>query len=161
MNLVTRNSLVSTARPNKNKVCAEKDEQQLDVFSYVSPEQRVLHDHPLRSLRAMSDDALQQLRPRLNKLYAKTGRPSIALVSSIRGQVSQSILDRLKRGQQDGDVPKAAPIVALAATTQLFSTAWRCNQEMGPRERPSPRLWSSSRRIPQQIVGSAASRGAS
>ena len=82
MNLVTRNSLVSTARPNKNKVCAEKDEQQLDVFSYVSPEQRVLHDHPLRSLRAMSDDALQQLRPRLNKLYAKTGRPSIALVSS-------------------------------------------------------------------------------
>ena len=88
------------------------DEQQLDVFSYVSPEQRVLHDHPLRSLRAMSDDALQQLRPRLNKLYAKTGRPSIALVSSIRGQVSQSILDRLKRGQQDGDVPKAAPIVA-------------------------------------------------
>jgi len=29
-----------------------KDEQQLDVFSYVSPEQRVPQDHPLRSLRA-------------------------------------------------------------------------------------------------------------
>src|SRR5256885_12897914 len=28
-----------------------KDEQQLDVFSYVSPEQRVPQDHPLRSLR--------------------------------------------------------------------------------------------------------------
>jgi hypothetical protein len=24
-----------------------KDEQQLDVFSYISPEQRVPHDHPL------------------------------------------------------------------------------------------------------------------
>jgi len=32
-----------------------KDEQQLDVFSYVNPEQRVPQDHPLRSLRAMTD----------------------------------------------------------------------------------------------------------
>ncbi len=55
-----------------------KDEQQLDVFSYVSPEQRVPQDHPLRVLRAMTDEALQQLQPRFNKLYAKTGRPSIA-----------------------------------------------------------------------------------
>ncbi len=53
-----------------------KDEQQLDVFSYISPEQRVPQDHPLRSLRAMTDEALQQLQPRFNKLYAKTGRPS-------------------------------------------------------------------------------------
>lgn len=48
-----------------------KDAQQLDVFSYVSPEQRVPHDHPLRSLRAMTDEALQQLEPRFNSLYAK------------------------------------------------------------------------------------------
>jgi AcrR family transcriptional regulator len=34
---------------------------------------------------------------------------------SIRREVSQAILDRLKRGQHEGDVPKAAPIVALAA----------------------------------------------
>jgi len=32
-----------------------KDEQQLDMFSYISPEQRVPQDHPLRSLRAMTD----------------------------------------------------------------------------------------------------------
>jgi hypothetical protein len=43
-----------------------KDEQQLDVFSYVSPEQRVSQDHPLRSLRAMTDEALLDLQPRLN-----------------------------------------------------------------------------------------------
>src|SRR6266699_443652 len=54
------------------------DKQQLDVFSYVSPEQRVPQDHPLRVLRAMTDEALEQLQPRFNKLYAKTGRPSIA-----------------------------------------------------------------------------------
>jgi AcrR family transcriptional regulator len=34
---------------------------------------------------------------------------------SIRRQISQSILERLKKGQCEGDVPKAAPIVALAA----------------------------------------------
>jgi hypothetical protein len=54
-----------------------KDEQQLDVFSYISPEQRVPQDHPLRWLRAMTDEALQQLQPRFNKMYAKIGRPSI------------------------------------------------------------------------------------
>jgi hypothetical protein len=49
-----------------------KDEQQLDVFSYVSPEQRVPQDHPLPPLRAMTDEALRE--PRFHKLYAKTGR---------------------------------------------------------------------------------------
>src|ERR1700693_1410171 len=41
-----------------------KDEQQLDVFSYVSPEQRVPQDHPLRPLRVMTDEALRELHPR-------------------------------------------------------------------------------------------------
>ncbi len=52
-----------------------KDEQQLDVFSYVSPEQRVPQDHPLHSLRAITDEALRELQPRFNKLYTTTGRP--------------------------------------------------------------------------------------
>ena len=54
------------------------DEQQLDVFSYASPEQRVPHDHPLRPLRVMTDEALRELQPRFDKLYAKTGRPETA-----------------------------------------------------------------------------------
>src|SRR5438067_1208742 len=53
------------------------DEQQLDVFSYISPEERVPQDHPLRPLRVMTDEAPQQLQPRFNNLYAKIGRPSI------------------------------------------------------------------------------------
>ena len=40
-----------------------KDEQQLRVFSYISPEQRVPQDHPLRSLRAMTDEALRLRQP--------------------------------------------------------------------------------------------------
>ena len=35
-----------------------KDEQQVGVFSYVNPEQRVPQDHPLRPLRVMTDEAL-------------------------------------------------------------------------------------------------------
>jgi transposase len=68
-----------------------KDEQQLDVFSYISPEQRVPQDHPLRSLRAMTDEALQQLQPRFNRLYAKTGRPSIAPEKLLRALLLQAL----------------------------------------------------------------------
>ena len=53
------------------------DEQQLGVFSYVSPEQRIPQDHPLRRVRAMADKALRQLQARFSRLYANTGRPSI------------------------------------------------------------------------------------
>src|ERR1700693_2094155 len=68
-----------------------KDEQQLDVFSYISPEQRVPHDHPLRPLRVMTDEALKELQPRFNKLYAKTGRPSIAPEKLLRALLLQAL----------------------------------------------------------------------
>src|ERR1019366_3920741 len=68
-----------------------KDEQQLDVFSYVSPEQRVPQDHPLRSLRAMTDEALRDLQLRFNQLYAKTGRPSIAPKKLLRVLLLQAL----------------------------------------------------------------------
>jgi hypothetical protein len=70
--------IVSTGQADKEDGMRGEDEQQLRVFSYVSPEQRVSTDHPLRPLRAMVDGALRELQPRFNKLYAKTGRPSIA-----------------------------------------------------------------------------------
>jgi len=66
-----------------------EDEQQLDVFSYVSPEQRVPQDHPLRPLRAMADEALRELRARFSKLYANTGRPSIAPEKLLRALLLQ------------------------------------------------------------------------
>jgi transposase len=53
------------------------DEQTGHLFSYLSPEQRVPADHPLRMIRTMTDDALQRLSPRFEAMYARTGRPSI------------------------------------------------------------------------------------
>jgi transposase len=68
-----------------------QDEQQLDVFSYVSPEQRVPQDHPLRPLRVMTDEALRELQPRFRQLYAKTGRPSIAPEKLLRALLLQAL----------------------------------------------------------------------
>ncbi len=53
------------------------DEQSGHLFSYLSPEQRVPADHPLRTIRAMTDEALRRLSPRFEAIYASTGRPSI------------------------------------------------------------------------------------
>ncbi len=66
-----------------------QDEQQLGVFSYVNPEQRIPLDHPLRQIRVMTDEALRELRPRFNRLYAKTGRPSIAPEKLLRALLLQ------------------------------------------------------------------------
>ena len=65
------------------------DEQQLDVFSYISPEERVPQDQPLRPLRVMTDEALQQLQPRFNN--AKIGRPSIAPEKLLRAFLLQAL----------------------------------------------------------------------
>jgi transposase len=68
-----------------------KDEQQLDVFSYLNPEQRVPQDHPLRPLRVMVDEALRGMQPGLSQLYAKTGRPSIAPEKLLRALLLQAL----------------------------------------------------------------------
>lgn len=33
------------------------------MFSYLSPEQRVRRDHPLRAVRALTDDILRNMSP--------------------------------------------------------------------------------------------------
>jgi len=48
------------------------------MFSYVSLEQRVPSDHPLREVRKVTDVVLHTLSPELDALYAEAGRPSIA-----------------------------------------------------------------------------------
>ena len=54
------------------------DLQQDAMFSYVSPEQRVPADHPLRPIRRMVDQVLKGLSGHFDTLYSSTGRPSIA-----------------------------------------------------------------------------------
>jgi len=67
------------------------DEQQGYVFSYLSPEQRVRKDHPLRPIRAMVDQALKELSPAFNKMYSKVGRPSIPPEQLLRALLLQML----------------------------------------------------------------------
>src|SRR5438309_8174818 len=65
------------------------DRQQSAMFSYISAEQRVPKDHPLRPLRAMTDVALKQLEPCFEAIYASSGRPSIAPEKLLRALLLQ------------------------------------------------------------------------
>ena len=53
------------------------DHQQFGVFSYVSLEERVPQGHPLRSIRKLVDEIFRAMGKEFDRLYAKTGRPSI------------------------------------------------------------------------------------
>ena len=59
------------------------------MFSYISAEQRVPKDHPLRAIRAMADRALKELGPRFDAIYASSGRPSIAPERLLRALLLQ------------------------------------------------------------------------
>jgi len=65
------------------------DPQAAHMFSYISPEQRVPADHPLRAIRRLTDDALRALSPQFEQLYATTGRPSVAPEKLLRALLLQ------------------------------------------------------------------------
>jgi transposase len=53
------------------------DQQQTGMFSYVSLEERVPQDHPLRPLRQTVDEILRGMAKDFDAMYSKTGRPSV------------------------------------------------------------------------------------
>ena len=61
------------------------------MFSYLSPEQRVRADHPLRAIRAMADLALWSMSARFDEMYSQTGRPSIPPEKLLRAQLIQML----------------------------------------------------------------------
>jgi transposase len=66
------------------------DDRQPDaMFSYVSAEQRVPRDHPLRAIRALVDDVLRDMSREFDGLYARVGRPSIPPERLLRAQLLQ------------------------------------------------------------------------
>ena len=67
------------------------DEQTGDMFSYLSPEQRVRPDHPLRAIRTMTDEVLRELSPRFRRMYSDIGRPSIPPEQLLRALLLQAL----------------------------------------------------------------------
>jgi transposase len=65
------------------------DPQQAAIFSYISPEERVPEEHPLRAIRAMVEAVLKELSPQFDRFYSYTGRPSIAPEKLLRALLLQ------------------------------------------------------------------------
>jgi|LNFM01.2.fsa_nt_gb transposase len=68
-----------------------KDVHQNHLFSYVSPEERVARDHPLRRIRTMADRALKELSREFGQLYSDLGRPSIPPEKLLRALLIQAL----------------------------------------------------------------------
>jgi len=61
------------------------------MFSYLSTEERVRKDHPLRAVRAMTDEILREMSPVFDSMYARRGRPSIPPEKLLRAQLLQML----------------------------------------------------------------------
>ena len=61
------------------------------MFSYVSVEQRVPADHPIRKLRVLVDTILAGLDAEFSSRYAKHGRPSIPPERLLRAALLQVV----------------------------------------------------------------------
>ncbi len=63
------------------------DKQQAAMFSYVTMEQRIAPDHPMRRIRTLTDRALSRMDAEFDGLYSEMGRPSIAPERLLRAQL--------------------------------------------------------------------------
>jgi len=66
-------------------------DQTSHMFSYLSPEQRVRPDYPLRAIRRMADEVFVMLSPRFTRMYSDIGRPSIPPEQLLRALLIQSL----------------------------------------------------------------------
>jgi transposase len=65
------------------------DIQQSAMFSYLSPEDRVPPDHPLRIIRQITDRILSQMASVFSVMYSSIGRPSIPPEKLLRALLLQ------------------------------------------------------------------------
>src|SRR2546421_1927569 len=77
------------------------DDQAGAMFSYVSLEDRVPQDHPLRAIRRITDRALERMSPQLGTRYVKFGRPSIPPEKLLRALLLQRLVHDLQRAAAD------------------------------------------------------------
>ncbi|MBI5017161.1 MAG: IS5 family transposase [Deltaproteobacteria bacterium] len=61
------------------------------MFSYVSLERRVPKNHPLRPIRAMINQALQEMSEDFDRMYSTIGRPSIPPERLMRASLLQML----------------------------------------------------------------------
>jgi transposase len=62
-----------------------KAEQQALMLCALTPDQLVPQDHPIRQIKPIVDQALAELSPTFNQMYAQVGRPSIPPEHLLKG----------------------------------------------------------------------------
>ncbi|MGH7948733.1 MAG: IS5 family transposase [Candidatus Binataceae bacterium] len=67
------------------------DRRDEGLFSYVSLEERIPADHPLRSMRELVEQVLEPLSGLFEGMYSTTGRPSIAPERLMRASLIQAL----------------------------------------------------------------------
>lgn len=65
------------------------ENKQDKLFSYVSQENRIPQNHPMRKLRELIDPILQKMSPQFDQMYAEEGRPSIPPEYLLRSSLVQ------------------------------------------------------------------------
>lgn len=91
------------------KAMRGKETQQSAMFSYVSAEQRVRANNPLRPIREMVDVALKELSQSFGRMYIDFGRPSIAPEKLLRALLLQVLYtirsQRIRMEQLEYNLP--------------------------------------------------------
>lgn len=67
-----------------------RDDRDEGLFSYLRLDERVPSDHPLRAIRALTDETLISLNGRFETLYSGMGRPSIPPEHLLRATLLQA-----------------------------------------------------------------------
>lgn len=67
------------------------DQQQTVLFSFLSVEDRIPADHPLRAIQALVNPILAALSPRFQSMYTTTGHPSIPPEQLLRALLLQQL----------------------------------------------------------------------
>jgi len=65
------------------------EEKQPEIFSYMSIEDKIPRNHPIRPFRAMINEILEGMDSDFDALYADSGRPSIAPEYLLRASILQ------------------------------------------------------------------------
>src|SRR5882672_4233976 len=76
-------------RVKEDRTMRGDDRNDVNLFSYISPEARVPKDHPLRAIRHIVDVVLKDLSAHFTKLYSAVGRPSIPPEKLLRALLLQ------------------------------------------------------------------------
>jgi transposase len=103
------------------------------LFSYISPDQRVPKDHPLRHIQQFVRAVLKELSPGLGRLYSSKGRPSIPpeqLLSALLLQVFYGIRSERQLMEQLNDNLLYRWFVGLAPDDAVWdATTFSKNRE--------------------------------